>query len=373
MTPFLDLHAHFPMHTQFPPLASDDVINDTRKKVEFHAANLAFNYERGTPRVTLDRWFADPGDAVTGFGSVLYDPEDEFFIGQQIIPAAYSHLEAQMKNVEKEIHCDNRVVVAKNPKTVEHCLVNGKKFIFHTVEGGFSLGGDPANVHKLADRGVAYIIPAHLFYRAVATHENGFPPLATIPFQQEIHDQPDVGLTDLGSQIVTNMFERGVLVDITHASERAQQEMFKLADKFPDRPLISSHSSVRAVADHGLNLSDEAVRRIAKSNGIIGLIFYQHWLRHPGIDGRQGFRLLFDVIEAIKSITGSYDHIGVGSDLDGFIEPIEECSDYSKMSNLVDALRQEYQDDIVQRILWRNALRVLKAGWTGVAESAATA
>ena len=367
--PFIDLHAHFPMHTPFPPMPFEDPA-DQWKKAVFDTANATLNYENLQPRVSLEHWFADdPHYRVTGFGSVLLDEQDEFLVSPAPPrPNAITHIRAQLQNVEDEIRRDGRVTIARTPQQVENCVNARQPFIFHTLEGGFHLGGDAANVNHLADLGVAAIIPAHLFYRSVATCENAFPPAAFAIFRHELESQPNVGLTDLGKAIVENAFQRGVLVDITHARADAQADIFEIAAGHPGRPLISSHNSVRGINDAGLNLSDDAILRIKQSNGIIGVIFYTQWLRKPGIDLRDDLHLITDVIDYIHSKTGSFDNIGIGSDLDGFIEPIHMCSNYSKMSSLSRALIGKYGQDVAERILYRNALRVLHAGWTGIPE-----
>lgn len=155
-----------------------------------------------------------------------------------------------------------------------------------------------------------------MFYRGVSTCENGFPPAAYFIFRHELENQPKVGLTDLGKAIVECCLKRGVLVDITHARSDALKDIFEIASGYPDRPIISSHNSVRCVCDAELNLSDDAIRLIQKTDGIIGVIFYTHWLRHEqGSDSRDDFRLITDVIDHIEGVTNCYDHVGIGSRL----------------------------------------------------------
>jgi microsomal dipeptidase-like Zn-dependent dipeptidase len=312
---FIDLHAHFPMHTRFPPMPFENPL-DFWKAGVFDTLNATVNFEDLKPRVSLDRWFKDNQNfAVTGLGSVLYDAQDDFFVGTAPIPRAIDHICAQIKNVEAEINADGRVNIAYTPAQVEGFLNAGQRFIFHTLEGGFSVGDSAANVNTLADAGVAYIIPAHLLYRGVATCENGFPPSVFPLFKRELEEQPNLGLTDLGKAIVETCFQRGVIVDITHARADARQDIFEIAAGYPDRPLISSHNGVQAICDAGLNLSDDSIKRIQQSNGIIGVIFYPQWLRHlEGDDPRPDLQLITDVIDYIYAVTSSYENIGIGSD-----------------------------------------------------------
>src|SRR3954466_14085107 len=93
---FLDLHAHFPMHHEIP--------EDPEKKLLFDSVNRTANYENFEPRVSLKRWFKDnPEHGVTGFGSVLYDAQDDFYVSDKPIPKAITHIREQMARVEDEI------------------------------------------------------------------------------------------------------------------------------------------------------------------------------------------------------------------------------------------------------------------------------
>jgi microsomal dipeptidase-like Zn-dependent dipeptidase len=299
---------------------------------------------------------------------VLYDPEDELFVdtGDQPRPAAIKHIEAQRNNVEQEVANDARVQIAYNPAQVDDYLKRDIPFLFHTLEGGFSLGGDPAKVAELAKLGVASIIPAHLLYRGVATCENAFPPLIEPAFDAELQHQPNLGLSPIGHCIVEACFKNKVIVDITHARSDAQSDIFEIADGYPDLPLISSHNSVRGIMPAELNLSDDAIRRIQKSKGVIGVIFYKQWLKTGVLDARSDVQLITDVIDYIHGVTHSFDNIAIGSDLDGFIDPIGICSNYSKMSAIVDPITYRYGQVAGEKILYRNALRVLCSGWAGV-------
>ena len=361
--PFLDLHAHFPMHTRFPPQMVQGP-PPVGKEIEFWVANQLLNYQGGKPRVTLDELIAG---ADGGIGSVLYDPDDEFFHDATPIPAAFGHLLDQMVNVEKEIA--GKVTLVTNPTQLEQSLHAHEKFMFHCVEGALALGGNPDNVDVLAARGVAYMVVAHLFFRGVATCQNAFPFVPDALFQSALNPQQDskVGLTDLGRQVVGRLLDKGILVDITHATDQAQNEMLQMARDHGNAPVISSHNGVRGTSNYPLNLSEDTVRQIAASNGVVGIILFPYWLRQPAdqIFGKDGFSLLYDAIDWLQSITGSYDHIAIGSDLDGFIHPIQGCADYSQTPALVAAIRAKYAQ-AADQILWGNALDVLQRGWTGV-------
>jgi microsomal dipeptidase-like Zn-dependent dipeptidase len=361
--PFIDLHAHYPMHTRFPPRMSQGP-PQIGKEIEFWIANQLLNYQGGKPRVSLDELIAG---ADGGIGSVLYDPDDEFFHDASPVPGAFANLLAQLDNVEQEVA--GKVTVVRNPTDLERCLRAGEKFLFHCVEGALALGGNAANVDTLASRGVAYMVVAHLFFRGVAGCENAFPHVPDVLFEGLLNPDQDSkkGLTELGRQVVDRLLQQRILIDITHANGPAQDEMFGMARDHGNAPVIASHIGVRKTSHYGLNLGDDTVRRIAASNGVIGIILAPYWLRHPSeqVFGRSDVSLMFDAIDWIEDITGSLDHVAIGSDLDGFIQPIHECCDYSQTPALVAALRAKYPG-AADKILWGNALDVLQRGWKGV-------
>jgi len=129
--PFIDLHAHFPMHHEIP--------DDLGQKILFDSLNSTINYEDLQPRVSLKRWFDDKSEnAVTGFGSVLYDPQDDFFaVPDKPRPKAFQHITDQLDRVVKEITDDKRVKIARNPNDVDTFLKDRQKFIFQRSKAGF--------------------------------------------------------------------------------------------------------------------------------------------------------------------------------------------------------------------------------------------
>jgi len=242
-----------------------------------------------------------------------------------------------------------------------------QRFLFHCIEGGFAFGGDPGNVAKVAARGVAYVIPAHLFFRGVATCENAFPFLPDELFDDLNPEQDsNTGLTQVGKDIVSEIFRNKMIVDVTHCTQLARNDIFAIARNFPGSPVISSHNGVQHQSNYPLNLSDDAIRQIADTGGVIGVILFPHWLRQPDdqIFGSRKLSLVLDTMQHIANVA-NFDHVAIGTDLDGFIEPVEDCDKYSKTPALVSAIQARFPQHADQ-ILSGNALRVLAAGWKGI-------
>ena len=110
----------------------------------------------------------------------------------------------------------------------------------HCIEGGFHLGATPeevtAHVHELADRGVLYITLAHLFWRRVATNTPALPFLPDAVYNLVFPQEKGAALSELGEAAVTAMYERKVLVDISHMRDDAIDETFALIEALDARP-----------------------------------------------------------------------------------------------------------------------------------------
>jgi microsomal dipeptidase-like Zn-dependent dipeptidase len=353
----LDLHAHFPMHTPLPSAPPGGAAS--WKKLLYETVNARFNYEDGVPRMRADRVAAG---VFSGFASVLHDPEDEFLVRRtDPRPQAFLHLKTQAGNAEIEARSIG-LAVARDVATVERCLESGERFLIHCMEGGFGCGGDPGNIEKLRELGVAYLILAHLTYRNIATCANSIPHLPNAVFHLLNPQRSSEGLTPLGRSLAEAAMASGIILDITHATDRAQDELFSLAASYvPRAPLISSHTGVRGIAEYEVNLSDRAIERVADSGGVVGVIVYPYWLQRSS-EKADDLALVVDTIEYIARKT-SFDHVAIGTDMDGFIQPVRECPNYALVGLIEDRIRCEYSKEVADKILWANALRVLRSGW----------
>jgi microsomal dipeptidase-like Zn-dependent dipeptidase len=391
-----DLHAHYPMHLSPGMVPSTPgSLPGTRRanlldRMDARVMGLAgriWNYEslRAGPRVTIDRLLeGDVNVALSVLVAPLLEtgnrltklyrrrppyggpPKDSFFPG----------LLRQLELVERRIaeRHDDRALVAHNSDELDAGLEEGKLVLIHCVEGGFHLGASPTTIEdavaELARRGVAYITLAHLFWRHFATNEAAVPFLSDRLYQR-LFPQPELGLSDLGRAAVMAMVREGVLIDATHMSERAIADTFTLLDDLdPDYtvPVIASHVGYR-FGGRAYNLDQQTVGRIAARGGLIGLILSEHFIADGLRTTRthsfeESFELLCEHIDRISQITGSYRHIALGSDLDGFIKPTLAGFEHSGcLAGLEKTLADRYGDDIASLIASQNALRLLRSHW----------
>ena len=338
------------------------------------------NYQgpRDTPSVT-EALMREGNVGVTL--SVLYWPTSEIDLEQPYgappQPGYFDDIVAQLDTVEQWVAGrSNAVVIAHTQDELDRLLGVDEPLpiLIHAIEGGYQLGRDAdevrRNVATLASRGVAYVTVAHLFWRKVATNAPALPFLPDWLYHVAFPQPKEAGLTDLGRATVEAMVRERILVDITHMSERAIDDTFSLLDRLdPGRtvPVIGSHVACR-LGKLEYCLTDATIKRIAERRGVLGCIFGKHYVADGLPDEPRSFddsvAALARHIDHIREVTGSYEQIAIGSDLDGYIKPaLPGLEHMGRMSALQDALERRYGADDVQRICSGNALRVLHAGW----------
>jgi membrane dipeptidase len=210
------------------------------------------------------------------------------------------------------------------------------------LEGAGPLAGHPEHVTDWVARGVRSFGLVHTFDNALATSSGAPEPSAT-------------GLTPAGREVVRAIFDAGALVDVSHASDAATREVLEIA-RTAQRPVIATHSNARALADHPRNLSDDLLRSIAASGGVVGLNFHSPFV----VRGKRAE--LADVVAQAAHLVRvmGEDHVALGSDWEGDIRPAKGLADVSRLPALAAALRRAgMSDDVVAKLFHRNAARLL--------------
>jgi membrane dipeptidase len=209
-------------------------------------------------------------------------------------------------------------------------------------------------------------------------------------------DQPrHNGLTAFGKEVVREMNRLGMIVDISHVSDKTFYDTLAVTNK----PVIASHSSCRALSDFPRNMNDDMLRALARNGGVIGINFGGGFLNQkdadeyqkriagraamqPSVAGSQldsfakeefvsGYLKMTPTaatledavahIDHVVKVTG-VDHVGIGSDFDGISSVPAGLEDISKMPYLTAALlKRGYKEEDLKKILGGNHLRVLRA------------
>jgi membrane dipeptidase len=201
------------------------------------------------------------------------------------------------------------------------------------------------------------------------------------------------GLSDFGKEVVREMNRIGMLVDISHVSDKTMSDVLDISTA----PVIASHSSARALANRPRNIPDDLLRRIAKNGGVVMINFYPIFIDQKAIDAsaardarlkpereriNEQFKndpkrreeeldklnaanplpptplsVLVDHFEHVAKVAG-IDHVGIGSDFDGVSYLPEGMKDISQLPNLTyELLRRGHSERDVRKVLGENFLR----------------
>lgn len=203
---------------------------------------------------------------------------------------------------------------------------------FLGIEGAHALSGDVNNLERLYPAGYRMIGIAHFF-----DNEMG----------GSAHGVEKSGLTDQGRDLVKRMEQRGVFVDLAHASARVIDDVLALAT----RPVIVSHTGVKGTCDNMRNLSDDQLKRIAATGGIVGIGFWD-----TAVCGRDAQAIARAIRYTVNLI--GVDHVALGSDFDG---AVETPFDATGTVQITDALLQgQFNEAEIRKIMGENVIRLLQ-------------
>jgi len=161
------------------------------------------------------------------------------------------------------------------------------------------------------------------------------------------------GLSAFGRQIVERAEELGIIIDVSHASDKTFFDVAKVSRK----PFIASHSNCRSICSHRRNLTDEQIKYIAESGGVIGINLCPDFLNDSG---NAGLTDIIKHIEHISSLVGT-SYIGFGCDFDGIDSLPAGISGVQDMGKIIEALlRLNYKEMDVENIAGLNFVRVLQ-------------
>jgi membrane dipeptidase len=391
-----DLHIHYSMHLEADP-DEDPTLEpmvklwrrrhprDWLRALVLKVASRKLNYRSWSSGRRVDIPKMRAGNVRVGF-SVLLDPSSEFDPAGWYGPPRREYVE-RLERLLEEVEFvvaekEDGARVVHNAAELDEALDAGDVALVHCVEGGFQLGVEDAEIEatvaELARRGVVYIILAHLFWRRVASNSNALPFLSNKRYRHWF-PEPSVGLTHRGRAAARAMARNRVLIDLSHMSQAAIDDSFAVLEEC-DRelgrttPVLATHVATRH-GESGMdyNVTRETVERVAARDGVVGMIMGDH-IMSDGLrpepkrgerrtkDFDDSFELLCTHIDTVNEWSGRpFRHLGLGSDLDGFIKPtlagIETAED---MAALESALAARYGQENADSICSGNALRLLR-------------
>ncbi len=180
-----------------------------------------------------------------------------------------------------------------------------------------------------------------------------------VPFNFPHSPDTGPGLTDLGKDLVRACNRLGIMIDLSHITEKGFWDVATLSDK----PLVATHSNVHTLCPCPRNLTDKQLDAIRASEGMVGLNFAVSFLRPDGHNNPDTpIDLMVQHIDYLIERLG-VDHVGFGSDFDGSTIP-QELHDVTGLPKLLDALRKHgYDDTILRKLAYENWIRVLRKTW----------
>jgi membrane dipeptidase len=203
-----------------------------------------------------------------------------------------------------------------------------------SIEGLQNLEGNIKNLDVLHKAGFRMAGLTHFFDNEVAG---------------SMHGVKKGGLTPLGRQVVQRMEALGMIVDITHCSRACVADILAMAR----RPVVASHGGVKATCDNNRNLTDDEIRGIARTGGIIGIGYW---------DGAICDRSPRSVAKAMKHVRDlvGIEHVALGSDYDGAVTVGFDTSQLVQVTQaLIDA---GFSEGEIRAAMGENAIRVIQRG-----------
>jgi membrane dipeptidase len=364
--------------------------------IHAHPAMNAFLWDRNLKRhYFTGRWF-NPLASLTDFKmlekggvkvlwSSLHVPEPQYFEklpirllaytrrgGRKLLrQTAWRNLLEMMGEMEEQVAGTSNFRIARSNAELDDALDGGHAAIVHTVEGGHVLGAGLATgdvggrlqrLEELADLGVASLTLAHLFPNDLAGHAEAIPETLRRLLRLDSGVDPDRGLErPLGLEVVRRMADLRIVPDVAHCTRKARHEIYaEVGDRIP---VIASHVGVRSLKDEEYNVDEADVKAIAASGGVVGVIFMPHWLRDD--DPSCGLEAIWQTMEQIHEWSdGSWDHVAIGTDFDGFTDPPDDCKSAGELPRVRERLQEKgLSRPEIEAVLGGNARRVLSDGW----------
>lgn len=236
---------------------------------------------------------------------------------------------------EAEKHSD-KVTIVSNYDEYKQALTAEKIAAFISAEEGEIIKEGLHMVDKIEDMKVRLITLTWNYQNSL-----GAP-----------HSMPEIGLTNYGKEVVEYLNQKHILIDVSHLSDAGIDDVLAISKK----PIIASHSNARAIYNKSRNLKDSHIKQIASTDGLIGVNYYSGFLS----DNKTSH--VADILQMTKYLVdiGGENTIGFGSDFDGIDCPLE-MKDASAVGLLANALNNEFTAAQVDKLLFKNAERIIRA------------
>ena len=235
----------------------------------------------------------------------------------------------------------NQLYRINNKNDINIIRENNKIGVLLTAENGVCLDGDIDNIYKLYNNGIKVITITWNY-----DNELGCGNLTS----------NDFGITSFGKKCIQTMNNINMIVDVSHSSTKTFCDIMNATNK----PVIASHSNVYSLCRNSRNLTDMQIKEIAKSNGIIGIAYYNKFLT----DNKQAnINDIVNHIEYIVNLVG-IDYVCLGSDFDGINkkdlpENLKGVKDINKLKECL--LYRRFSTNEIEKIMGENLVRFIQS------------
>ena len=292
------------------------------------------HFYKKTPELLVDLHKMTAGSLDTSF-MVAYLKQEER--DEESLKAAVQKADRLLTLIDDRIgECKGYAAIATTPNELWQNKSKGIKSIVKGIENGYAVGLDIDNVDRFRSRGVAYMTLCHNGDNDICDSHRG--------------NNEHNGLSEFGKRVVERMNKTGMMVDLSHASEKSFWDALECSSK----PIICSHSSSRALCDHTRNLTDEQMRALAGTGGVAQVCLYSGFLKkEEDATVDDAVRHIMHMIDVM-----GVDHVGIGSDFDGGggLPGLEDASWFISLTEALMA--QGLSDDDLSLVWGRNFLRV---------------
>lgn len=292
------------------------------------------HFYKKTPDLLVDLHKMTAGRLDTSF-MVAYLKQEER--DEESLKAAVQKADRLLTLIDDRIgECKGYAAIATTPNELWLNKSKGIKSIVKGIENGYAVGLDIDNVDRFRSRGVAYMTLCHNGDNDICDSHRG--------------NNEHNGLSEFGKRVVERMNKTGMMVDLSHASEKSFWDALECSCK----PIICSHSSSRALCDHTRNLTDDQMCALARSGGVAQVCLYSGFLKKDGnATVEDAVRHIMHMIDVM-----GVDHVGIGSDFDGG-GGLPGLEDASWFISLTERLMAEGLSDSDLSLVWgANFLKV---------------
>lgn len=328
-----DMHADSLLWKRDLIARSDRGHIDLPRLIEGHYALQVFSSVTKSPKG--QNYDANGGDTdtITNLAIIDLQPPRTWF---SLLQRSLWHAEKLRSFAENSA---GRLRLITSPADIDQLLADRKNGVtvvggMLSIEGLQNIEGNIGNLDVLYAAGFRMAGLAHFFDNDVAG---------------SMHGVAKGGLSPLGRQVVQRMEALGMVVDLAHASHAAVADVLAMAT----RPVVSSHGGVQATCKVNRNLTDDEVRAIARTGGVIGIGYWQGAV--CSLDPKDVAR----AIAHVRDLVG-IDHVGLGSDFDGSTTTGFDASGIVAVTQAL--MSSGFSEDDIRRVMGGNVLRVLRAG-----------